>query len=88
MSIKKVSQDAKIAKEKITNAKNYYTRAEASCGWKGEASEAFRNLDRRVMNRVSGLINGYSRLGTKLDSLENAVKRAESEEARKAARLK
>ena len=88
MTIKQASQEAQIAKEKISNFRNIYTNAESSSGWKGDISAAFRNMNRRVMNRVSGVTSKYSGVSSKLSNLENTARRADADEARKAARIR
>ena len=59
-----------------------------SSTWIGEISDAYKNLYRRFTSRMGTTLNYYNSLGSKIDSLEQSIKRADDEEARKTIKKK
>ena len=87
MIIKAASAAAVSSKNIIAHVhKNYADNvAKVSSSWKGGISEAYKNFNRNVKSGMTSTLYKYGSLGSMLDSLEKSIKRAEEDEARRAA---
>ena len=87
MAIGNTAADSRNAKNAIANVNKAYADnvASVSSAWKGGASEAYRNFSRIKKNNINAMLSKYDSLGSRLDSLARSEKRAEDEQARKAA---
>ena len=90
MTVKPASLDALNAKNAIANANKQHADnvAKVSSSWKGGISDAYRNFSRNVRNGMTTTLTKYGNLGPTMDSLEKLIKRADDENARKAAMKK
>ena len=67
-------------KQRNSTAKSSSNRTNSS--WRGEISEAYKDLQRKTQSKMNGSISDLGGTKAKIDRLANVVQRAEAEKAR------
>ena len=85
MSNENIVLDVRNAKNAIFDANKTFSNHERllSTKWTGEINTEYKNFYRQFINRTNTIINNYSNMVSKLDSLGRSIKKAEDEKARK-----
>ncbi|MCL2048446.1 MAG: WXG100 family type VII secretion target [Defluviitaleaceae bacterium] len=82
--IRDMSNTVRANRAAVSSKNSTYDRSASSVAtaWKGDAGEAYKDAYRRAKAQMTATLSNYNSLSSKLNSLANAVKRAEDEEKR------